>query len=105
MAVFIRAIGSPLGVDYVVWGMDPFGYHLTNLFLHAANAVVFYFVALCLLRLAIPDVSDGERQAFHLSAAFAALVFAIHPLRVESVVWATERRDVLSGLFFLLTIW
>ena len=93
-----------LGVDYVVWGMDPFGYHLTNLFLHAANAVVFYFVALCLLRLAIPDVSDGERQAFHLSAAFAALVFAIHPLRVESVVWATERRDVLSGLFFLLTI-
>ena len=93
-----------LGVDYVVWGMDPFGYHLTNLLLHAANAVVFYFITLHLLRLAIPNVSDGERRAFHLSAGFAALVFAIHPLRVESVVWATERRDVLSGLFFLLTI-
>jgi len=93
-----------LGLDYLVWGMDPFGYHLTNLFLHAANAVVFYFVALCLLRLAVLNVSDRDLRIFPISAGFAALIFAIHPLRVESVVWATERRDVLSGLFFLLTI-
>jgi tetratricopeptide (TPR) repeat protein len=92
-----------LGLDYLVWGMDPFGYHLTNLFLHAANAVVFYFLALYLLRLAITNGSDDLR-VFQISAGFAALVFAIHPLRVESVVWATERRDVLSGLFFLLTV-
>ena len=93
-----------LGVDYVVWGMDPFGYHLTNLILHAANAMLFYFLALQLLRPAVPVGSDRELRVFPISAAFAALIFAIHPLRVESVAWVTERRDVLSGLFFLLTI-
>jgi type IV pilus biogenesis/stability protein PilW len=92
-----------LGLDYLVWGMDPLGYHLTNLFLHAANAVAFYFVTLRLLRLANKNIAD-DSWAFQLSAGFATLVFAIHPLRVESVAWATERRDVLSGLFFLLTL-
>lgn len=95
------------GLDYLVWGMDPFGYHLTNLLLHAANGVVFYFVTLRLLSLAI-SVSDlrGARGgiALRVASSFAALFFAVHPLRVESVAWATERRDVLSGLFFLLTI-
>src|SRR3989304_7078372 len=93
-----------LGVDYVVWGMAPFGYHLTNLILHAANAMLFYFLALQLLRPAVPVGSDRELRVFPISGAFAALIFAIHPLRVESVAWVTERRDVLSGLFFLLTI-
>lgn len=93
-----------LGLDYVVWGMAPFGYHLTNLILHAANAMLFYFLALQLLRPAVPVGSDRELRVFPISAAFAALIFAIHPLRVESVAWVTERRDVLSGLFFLLTI-
>src|SRR6266516_1190265 len=46
----------------------------------------------------------SSRSALALSAGFASLMFAIHPLRVESVAWATERRDVLSGLFYLLTI-
>ena len=45
------------GIDYLIWGMDPFGYHLTNLLLHAANAVLFYFVSRQLLSaaLSIPD--------------------------------------------------
>jgi tetratricopeptide (TPR) repeat protein len=91
------------GLDYLLWGMSPFGYHLTSLILHACNAVLFYFVALCLLSVALskPTASMGILQ---LAAGFAALLFAIHPLRVESVVWATERRDVLSGLFLLLSI-
>jgi tetratricopeptide (TPR) repeat protein len=88
------------GVDYRLWGMNPLGYHLTNVLLHAASAVVFYFVALRLLRVA---TGAGER-VLRLGALAAALFFAIHPLRVESVAWATERRDVLSGLWFLLTI-
>ena len=87
------------GLDYLLWGMAPFGYHLTSLILHGANAVIFYFIALRLLSLAMQrDV--GLRWA----AAFAALLFAVHPLRVESVAWATERRDVLSGLFLLWTV-
>jgi tetratricopeptide (TPR) repeat protein len=91
-----------LGLDYVVWGMNPFGYHLTNVLLHAANAVLVYVLALRLLRRA----ADAERGQDELSvpAAFAALLFALHPLRVESVAWVTERRDVLSLLFALLSV-
>src|SRR2546425_4365958 len=92
-----------LGLDYLLWGLNPFGYHLTSLLLHAANAVVFFFVVRRLLTRALP--SPAERgHALAVSAGVAALVFAIHPLRVESVAWVTERRDVLSGLFYLLTI-
>src|SRR5437899_4115736 len=92
-----------LGMDYLLWGMNPVGYHLTSLLLHAASAVVVYFVVVRILTLALPRLAD-RGHALVASAGFAALVFAIHPLRVESVAWATERRDVLSGLFFLLTI-
>lgn len=89
-----------LGLDYVLWGMNPIGYHLTSLVIFAANAVALYFVALRLLRRATGFVEGTVR----LSAIAATLFFTIHPLRAESVGWVTERRDVLSGLFFLLTI-
>ncbi len=91
------------GVDYTLWGMNPSGYHLTSLILHALNAAVFYLVALRLLGAAgrAGAIPDAARRA---GAALAALLFSLHPLRVESVVWATERRDVLSGLFYLLAI-
>src|SRR5712692_7544996 len=92
-----------LGLDYLLWGMNPLGYHLTNLLLHAANAVVFFFVVRRILTRALPSPSE-RGHALAVSAGFAALVFAIHPLRVESVAWVTERRDVLSGLFYVLTI-
>ncbi len=81
-----------LGLDYVIWGLDPTGYHLTNVLLHTANAVLFYLVALRLL--------GGKIW----TAAAAALLFAVHPLRVESVAWVSERRDVLSGVFYLLSV-
>ena len=90
-----------LGIDYSIWGMDPWGYHLTNLLLHVANAGLAYAVA---QRLFAHTGEPGLRTATQLAAAFAALLFAIHPLRVESVAWVTERRDVLSGFFALLTM-
>ena len=91
-----------LALDYVVWGMNPFGYHLTNLMLHTATVVAFFFLARELLSIAS---GSGEKQvAVWIGAAVSALVFALHPLRVESVAWTTERRDVLSGLFYTLTI-
>src|SRR5437867_11690093 len=86
-----------LGLDYTLWGMNPTGYHLTSLLLHAVNAVLFYHVVVVLLRRAAVTASAG-------AAAVGALFFAIHPLRVESVAWASERRDVLSGLFYLATV-
>lgn len=99
MARYVPVTWMTFGVDYVLWGMDPFGYHLTNILFHAANAVLFYFGALALLKLAIPN-----NARIPVGALFATLVFALHPLRVESVAWVTERRDLVCGLFYLLTI-
>jgi protein O-mannosyl-transferase len=90
-----------LGLDYKLWGMNPFGYHLSNVLLHTANAVVFYFLTVAIFKIAIPA---DARSAIPWGALFAALIFAVHPLRVESVAWITERRDVLSALFYLLAI-
>ena len=92
------------GLDYLLWGLKPVGYHLSNLLLHAANAAVFYLVARWILGLALPGSGERGHVGLAFAAAFAALLFAIHPLRVESVAWATERRDVLSGLFYLSAI-
>ena len=112
-----------LGADYAVWGMRPFGYHLTSVLLHVATAIAVYFLALRLLRLALGEarsaaplprsaVEAGAATApgtiparsaldLRIGAALGALLFAVHPLRVESVAWVTERRDVLSGLLFV----
>src|SRR6266704_441221 len=100
---YIPLTWMTLGLDYLLWGMNPVGYHLTSLLLHAANAVGFFFVVRRLLTQALSSPSE-RGHALAVSAGFAALLFAIHPLRVESVVWVTERRDVLSGLFYLLAI-
>lgn len=102
MGQYIPVTWMTLGLDYVVWGMDPVGYHLTSLVLHVANAGLFYLVALRLLALGIADGASANDFSIRLGAAFAALVFGVHPLRVESVAWATERRDVLCGFFWLL---
>jgi Flp pilus assembly protein TadD len=100
MGHYIPITWLTFSVDYALWGMRPFGYHLTNVVLHVANALLFYLVTLRLLAF-VPHGGDLARR---LGAAAAALLFAIHPLRAESVAWATERRDVLSGFFFLLTV-
>ena len=103
MGHYIPLTWMTLGLDYLLWGMNPVGYHLTNLLLHAANAVVFFFVVRRLLTRALSSPSE-HGYALAVSAGFAALLFAIHPLRVESVAWVTERRDVLSGLLYLSAI-
>jgi protein O-mannosyl-transferase len=101
MGHWIPVTWLTFGVDYSLWGMRPFGYHLTNVVLHATSAALFYLVARRLLGLALPSSS---RPGQSLGATAAALFFAVHPLRVESVAWITERRDLTSGLFFLLTV-
>ena len=100
MGHYIPVTWLSFGLDYTLWGMDPFGYHLTNNLIHAANTAVFYLIALRLLGKA-STLTGGTLRA---AGVMAALFFALHPLRAESVAWVTERRDVLSGLFFLLTI-
>ena len=94
-----------LGFDYLLWGLDPFGYHLTNLILHSANTVIFYIVCRLLFTRIFVTAQEGARWQLDAGAALAAIIFALHPLRVESVAWATERRDVLSGGFFLVSLY
>jgi protein O-mannosyl-transferase len=101
MGHWIPVTWLTLGADYAMWGMRPFGYHLTSLLLHAASGGLFYLVARRLLGLATPSAAPLARG---LAAVTAALFFSVHPLRAESVAWITERRDLTSGLFFLLTI-
>ena len=93
-----------MGIDYSIWGMNPFGYHLTNILFHTLNALVFYLLCIKLLALSIPPSTPNTQRELHFSAAFAALFFAIHPLRVESASWVSGRHDIISCLFYLLAI-
>ncbi|MGH7977913.1 MAG: tetratricopeptide repeat protein, partial [Limisphaerales bacterium] len=79
-------------LDWQLYGPNAGGHHLTNVLLHAATAIVLFLVL---------QAMTGARWP----SAFAAAAFAIHPLRVESVAWVAERKDVLSGLFFMLALW
>jgi protein O-mannosyl-transferase len=89
------------GLNYTLGGLNPRGYHLLNLLLHAASATVFFFIVRRLLRAA---GAAGAEPGLSVGAGFAALLFAVHPLRVESVVWVSERKDVLCGFFFMLAV-
>lgn len=88
-------------LDYALWGRHASGYHLTNVLFHALNAALCYGLARRLLRLATPG---APAVALTVGALAAALAFGIHPLRTESVAWVTERRDVVSGCLFFLTL-
>lgn len=86
-------------VDYSIWGQNPFGYHLVNILLHAVNTFLAGALALMLSREA---GAEGRVSVF--IGATLALLFGVHPLHVESVAWVSERKDVLSGLFFFLSL-
>jgi protein O-mannosyl-transferase len=78
-------------LDCELFGVNPWGHHLTNLVLHTGNALLVFFV--------FSRMTGSIWRSF-----FMAALFAVHPLRVESVAWASERKDVLSAFFGLLAI-
>ncbi len=88
---WLPALWISFMADATLLGKEPWGFHLVNVLLHVANALLLFGV----LRRA-----TGATR----TSAFAAALFAIHPLRVESVAWITERKDVLSGLFWMLAL-
>lgn len=77
--------------DWQIYGLNAGGYHLTNLLLHLANAILLFLL--------LTKTTKAMWQS-----AFVAALFAIHPLQVESVAWVTERKDVLSTLFLMLIL-
>jgi hypothetical protein len=98
-AVLWRPVTSfTYGLDALVWGLDPFGYQLTDLLLHATTAVVLYlFVALLWRR--------SGRSGAELVALASSLIFVLHPVQVENVPAVARRGDLLVGLFLILTLW
>lgn len=86
-------------IDYYFWGLNPVGYHLENIVIHAINAALVALIADQLLR------EKCKEPYYPFVLLLSALIWSIHPLRVESVAWVTERKDVLNGLFSLLTFY
>jgi protein O-mannosyl-transferase len=84
-------------IEFQVFGSNPGAFHLTNVVLHSLSVILLFLV----LRQMAPDKGPSGSD---WKSAFVAAIFAIHPLRVESVVWIEERKDVLSGVFFMLTL-
>ena len=79
-------------LDYRLFGPKPLGHHAENLLLHTLNVLLLYFV-----------LKRMTKSVW--KSAFVAALFAVHPLHVESVAWAAERKDVLSTFFWMLTMW
>ena len=84
-------------LDCQLFGLKPGAHHFVNVLLHSASAVLLFLLLEQMTR-------NGGGIATLWSSAFVAAIFAIHPLHVESVAWISERKDVLSGLFFMLTL-
>ena len=77
-------------IEHALWGFDPAGYHWVNIFLHATNALLLWRL------LSVLNIR---------AAWFAAALFALHPVQVESVAWVTERKNLLMGFFFSSRSW
>ncbi len=97
---------SSHSLDVALFGLRPQGHHFTNVFLHAVNAVLFFLVSLILI-IAAKRAGRSDRgneplsSSIFVGSVIAALLFAMHPLRVESVAWVSGRKDLLCAIFLL----
>lgn len=97
-------------IDYAIWGLQPFGHHLTNVVLHAINSGIVVFLSYLLLKISFSangaaSIEESPHwRALILASAMTGLLFGVHPLHVESVAWVTERKDLLYSLFYMLSM-
>ena len=103
---FLLGVYQPLAwllfiAQYAVWGIEPWGYHLVSLLGHAVNAILFFLLTQELLARARPDLAPHDRM---FGAALATALFAVHPLRVEVVAWASCQPYLPCAFFCLLCL-
>ncbi len=87
-------VSSLYAVDYAIWGMNPFGFHLTNVIIHVIASLLLLMVLMKLF---------GDYKNGLLAALIGALIFAVHPIHTEAVSWISGRTDSLATLFFFLS--
>lgn len=94
-------------IDIQIWGMEPYGHHMINILLHTINTTILFWLVLSTVTIGTrqqkPTIKQDEVVPV-ITAAITTLLFGIHPLHVESVVWVAERKDLLCALFYLLSI-
>jgi tetratricopeptide (TPR) repeat protein len=108
-STFLVGVYQPLAwllleAQYLIWGLNPFGYHLTSLLLHTAVAVLLYILTVTLLRRCQPDLSRTNPWLCFVSAGLATALFMVHPLRTEVVAWVSCQPYLPCALFYLLAI-
>lgn len=93
------------GVDYSLWGLDPFWYHLENVLFHSANTLLAGLLGARLVKIYLDNRGrKADPRNLFFTALVTALLFGLHPIHVESVAWISERKDVLFTFFFLLSM-
>jgi protein O-mannosyl-transferase len=112
---FYAGYWSPLtwishALDYAAWGLNPLGHHLTNIILHATNAFLVVFLIIKLVEVWKGTIKNNVRpepltkRSVLITGGVTGLLFGLHTLHVESVVWVSERKDLLCAMFFLLSV-
>jgi tetratricopeptide (TPR) repeat protein len=91
-------------LEYVAWGLDPRGFHLASMVLHAINAILFYILIRTLVTHARPEIDTGRHWGVPLTSGLAAALFAVHPLRVEVVAWASCQPYLPCAAFAILSV-
>ena len=92
------AVSSSYSIDYSIWGLKPFGFHLTNVLIHVINSVLFFQFLLLVFR---RYRNEKNYQQISFFSFAGALIFAVHPVHTEAVSWISGRTDSLSFTFFI----
>ncbi|MDO8446235.1 MAG: tetratricopeptide repeat protein [Deltaproteobacteria bacterium] len=111
---FIRYLFTPEGyppitmlsfaIDYAFWGLNPLGYHLTNIVFHAFSTFLVFLLVVRLIECRNQPSSFDPHPSILISASVTAFLFGIHPLNVEPVAWVMGRGNLISPLFFFLSL-
>lgn len=91
-----------MALDYEIWGLNPAGYHFTNVIIHSINAVIFFLLIKRILSTVF--IYKYHLRQMNIGAFVAAILFSLHPLRVETVAWVSTRADLLCAFFYMLAV-